>query len=151
MSVYRLNSLLAPNSVALVGASPRSGSVGRAIIRNLRAARFLGPFGVVNSHYREVDDISTVKCLAELPFVPELVIITTPAPTIPEIVAESGRLGCAGAIIVSAGLGHGAGSLAEAADRVAQAELQLMLSPAPDDAVLGELLVTLARAGARAR
>jgi acetyltransferase len=129
MSVYRLNSLLAPNSLALVGASPRSGSVGRAIIRNLRAARFLGPFGVVNSHYREVDGISTVKCLAELPFVPELVIITTPAPTIPEIVAESGRLGCAGAIIVSAGLGHGAGSLAEAADRAARAYHMRLIGP----------------------
>ena len=44
-----------------------------------------------------------------------------------------------------------AARLAEAADRVTQAERQLILSPAPDDAVLGELLVTLARAGTRAR
>ena len=79
MSTYRLNSLLAPNSVALVGASTRSGSVGRAIIKNIRTSRFENPFGVVNSHYREIEGISTVKRLAELPFVPELVIVTTPA------------------------------------------------------------------------
>lgn len=41
--------------------------------------------------------------------------------------------------------------IAEATDRVAQAERDLMLSPAPDDAVLGELLITIARVGARAR
>ncbi len=41
--------------------------------------------------------------------------------------------------------------LAEAADRVVETERQLMLSPAPDDAALGELLVTLARVGARRR
>jgi acetyltransferase len=129
MSTYRLNSLLAPNSVALVGASTHSGSVGRAIINNIRASRFEGPFGAVNSHYREIDGISTVKRLAELPFVPELVIVTTPAPTIPEIVSEAGRIGAAGVIIISAGLGHGAGSLAEAADRAARAYHMRLIGP----------------------
>ena len=129
MSTYRLNSLLAPNSVALVGASPRSGSVGRAIISNIRASRFEGPFGVVNSRYREIDGIPTVRRLSELPFVPELVVVTTPAPTVPEIVAEAGQLGSAGAIIISAGLGHGAGSLAEAADRAARASHMRLIGP----------------------
>ncbi|WP_319799018.1 bifunctional acetate--CoA ligase family protein/GNAT family N-acetyltransferase [Nitrobacter sp.] len=129
MSTYRLNSLLAPNSVALVGASPRSGSVGRAIINNIRASRFEGPFGVVNSRYREIGGIPTVRRLSELPFVPELVVVTTPAPTVPEIVAEAGQLGSAGAIIISAGLGHGAGSLAEAADRAARASHMRLIGP----------------------
>ena len=44
-----------------------------------------------------------------------------------------------------------AARLAEAAQRVAALERQLMLTPAPDDAALGETLVTLARAGGRAR
>ena len=39
----------------------------------------------------------------------------TPAATVPGIVASAGRRGVAGAVIVTAGLGHGAGSLAEAA------------------------------------
>lgn len=129
MSTYRLNSLLAPNSVALVGASTRSGSVGRAIIKNIRTSRFENPFGVVNSHYREIEGISTVKHLAELPFVPELVIVTTPAATVPEIVAEAGRIGAAGAIIISSGLGHGAGSLAEAAERAARAYHMRLIGP----------------------
>ena len=44
-----------------------------------------------------------------------------------------------------------AARLGEAADRTAEAERQMMLSPAPSEAVLGELLVTLARVGARGR
>lgn len=44
-----------------------------------------------------------------------------------------------------------AARLAEAAERAVEAERQLMLSPAPDEAVLGELLVTLARVGGRRR
>jgi acetyltransferase len=129
MSTYRLNSLLAPGSVALVGASTRRGSVGQAILNNIRASQFEGPFGVVNSHYAKIGDMPTVGRLAELPFVPELVIVTTPARTIPEIVAEAGRLGVAGAIIVSAGLGHGAGSLAEATDRAARAYRMRLIGP----------------------
>lgn len=129
MSTYRLNSLLAPGAVALVGASTRCGSVGQAILKNIRASQFEGPFGVVNLHYAEIGGVPTVRRLAELPFVPELVIVTTPASTIPEIVAEAGRLGVAGAIIVSAGLGHGAGSLAEATERAARAYRMRLIGP----------------------
>ena len=45
MSTYRLDKLFAPASVALVGASDREGSVGLAVLRNLRAA---GGGGIVN-------------------------------------------------------------------------------------------------------
>lgn len=129
MSTYRLNSLLEPNSIALIGASMRHGSVGQAIVRNIRASGFEGPLGVVNPRYPEIGGMPTVGRLAELPFVPELIIVTTPARTIPEIIAEAGRLGVAGAIIVSAGLGHGAGSLAEAADRAARGHRMRLIGP----------------------
>ena len=48
MSTYRLKNLLAPRSLALVGASPRQGSVGGAVLRNIRNAKFKGEFGLVN-------------------------------------------------------------------------------------------------------
>jgi acetyltransferase len=40
MSTYRLDKLFAPASVAVVGASPRAGSLGRTLLRNLREAGF---------------------------------------------------------------------------------------------------------------
>jgi acetyltransferase len=129
MSTYRLKNLLAPRSVALVGASPRQGSVGRAILNNIDKAKFTGEFGLVNSRYSEIDGVATVGGLSKLPFVPELVVLTAPAKSIPGLIDEAGRRGTAGAVIVSAGLGHGPGSLAEAAEHAAQKHRMRLIGP----------------------
>ena len=120
MSTYRLKNLLSPRSLALIGASPRRGSVGRAILHNIHKAGFKGEFGLVNTHYADIDGIAAVASLDSLPFVPELVVITAPAAAVAGIIDEAGKLGTAGALIIPAGLGHGAGSLADAAERAAQ-------------------------------
>jgi acetyltransferase len=129
MSTYRLKNLLAPRSVALVGASPRRNSVGRAILNNIGKAKFAGEFGLVNSRYSEIDGVATVGGLSKLPFVPQLVVLTVPAKSIAGLIDEAGRLGAAGAVIVSAGLGYGPGSLAEAAERAAQKYGMRLIGP----------------------
>jgi acetyltransferase len=129
MSTYRLKNLLSPRSVALVGASPRRGSVGRAILGNIHGAKFKGEFGLVNSHYAEIDGVATVPSLGKLPFVPELVVITAPATAVAGLIEEAGKLGAAGALVIPSGLGHGAGSLAEAAGRAAQKYGMRLIGP----------------------
>jgi acetyltransferase len=129
MSIYRLNKLLAPGSVALIGASPRQGSVGRSILNNIRKAGFEGAFGLVNPNYAEIDGMATVGSLGRLPFVPELIIITASADAVAGLIEEAGCLGAAGAVIVSAGLGHGPGSLAEAAEHAAQRHGMRLIGP----------------------
>jgi acetyltransferase len=129
MSIYRLKNLLSPRSLALVGASPRQGSVGRAILGNIHKAKFAGEFGLVNSRYGEIDGVVAVKHLRELAFVPELVVITAPAAAVAGLIDEAGKLGTAGALIIPAGLGHGAGSLAEAAERAAQKYGMRLIGP----------------------
>src|SRR4051794_34738173 len=129
MSTYRLKNLLAPHSVALVGASPRHGSVGRAIINNIRKAQFKGEFGLVNPRYHEIDGVASVGSIAELAFAPELVVLSAPARTIPGLIDEAGRRGAAGAVIVSAGLGHGQGSMADEAERAAQKYGMRLIGP----------------------
>jgi acetyltransferase len=119
MSTYQLKNLLSPRSVALVGASPRPTSVGRAILGNIRKAKFKGEFGVVNTHYPEIDGVATVGSLGKLPFAPELVVITAPAAAIPGLIEQAGARGAAGALIITSGLGHGTGSLAEASEDAA--------------------------------
>jgi acetyltransferase len=114
MSTYRLKSLLSPHSVALVGGSPRRASVGRAVLDNVLKAGFSGQFGLVNARHSEIAGVAAVSSLDGLPFVPELVVVTAPPQAIPAIVDQAGRLGSAGALIVTAGLGHGPGSFAEA-------------------------------------
>ena len=129
MSTYRLKNLLSPRSLALVGASPRHGSVGRAVLRNIRGANFKGEFSLVNSHYREIDGVATVSSLSKLPFVPELVVITAPATAVTGLIEEAGKRGTAGAVIIPSGLGHGAGSLAEAARRAAHEYGMRLIGP----------------------
>jgi acetyltransferase len=129
MSTYRLQNLLSPRSVALVGASPRQGSVGRAIVRNIHQTKFKGEFGLVNRQYAEIEGVAAVKSLGELPFVPELVVITAPAKAVAGLVDEAGQLGAAGVLVVSAGLGHGAGSMANAAERAAQKYGMRLIGP----------------------
>ena len=129
MSTYRLKNLLSPRSVALVGASPRRTSVGRAILGNIHKAKFKGEFGLVNTHYAEIDGVSTVDSLRKLPFVPELVVITAPATAIPGLIDEAGQLGAAGALIVTSGLGHGAGSLTDAVEHAAQKYGMRLIGP----------------------
>jgi acetyltransferase len=129
MSTYRLRNLLSPGSVALVGASPRQTSVGRAILRNIRKANFKGQFGLVNTHYAEIDGVATIDSLDKLPFAPELVVMTAPANAIPGLVDQAGKRGTAGALIISSGLGHGSGSLAEAAERAARTYGMRLIGP----------------------
>ena len=129
MSTYRFNFLFAPRSVALVGASPRETSVGRTVLRNLRAAGFEGAIHLVNPHYPEIDGIVSVKSIADLQIAPDLIIIAAPPMTVPEIIAAAGAKGCPAAIIITAGLGHGSGSLAEATERAARAHGMRLVGP----------------------
>jgi acetyltransferase len=63
MSTYRLRNLFSPRSVALVGASPRQGSVGRAILGKFTRRNSKVNFGLVNTHYAEIDGVGTVGSL----------------------------------------------------------------------------------------
>lgn len=129
MSTYNLDRVLSPRAVALIGASPRPASLGGAILKNLHAAQFAGPIGLVNARYGEIGGVATTPSLAQLSFVPDLIIVTAPAATIPDIIRDAGARGVAGAVIVSAGLGHGEGSLAEAAGQAARAHNMRLIGP----------------------
>lgn len=129
MSTYRLKNLLSPRSVALVGASSRPVSVGRAVLENIRKAEFKGLFGLVNPRHAQIGGVAAVSSLEQLPFVPELVVITAPAREVPDIIDQAGRRGSAGALIVSAGLGHGPGSLQDAATAAARKYGMRLIGP----------------------
>src|SRR5499426_569062 len=129
MSTYRLDKLFSPRSVAVVGASPRDTSPGRAVLRNLRAAGFEGSVSLVNPHYGEIEGIKAVKTIQALRQAPDLLVIATPPQSVPGIVAAAGEKGAATAIIITAGLGHGDGSLADACEKAARATGLRLVGP----------------------
>src|SRR6516165_1383516 len=110
MSTYRLDRVFSPRSVALIGASPREKSVGRAILKNLREGGWSGPLHLINPKHREIDGVATLRDLSGLSAPPDLVIISSPPPTVPDVVAQSAQMGVGAAVIITAGLGHGQGS-----------------------------------------
>lgn len=120
MSTYRLDRLFSPRSIALIGASPREGSLGRKVLANLKAGGFAGPLAVINPKYPIIEGIATLASIEAVPETPDLVVLTTPPETIPGLVDAAGARGVAAAVIVTAGLGHGPGSLAEKAEQTAR-------------------------------
>ena len=95
--------IFTPNSVAVVGASERAGSVGCTVLSNLVASPFGGPVWPVNPKRPAVLGLQAYKSIAELPGVPDLIVVTTPAATVPGIIQEAVDAAVPAGIIISAG------------------------------------------------
>ncbi len=104
MSIRNLGHLFRPRSVAVVGASETSRSVGATVLHNLIAGKFDGAILPVNPKYRELAGIKVHRTVASLPEVPELAVICTPPAVVPEVIAELGKLGTKAAIVITGGL-----------------------------------------------
>lgn len=120
MSTYRLDQLFSPRSIVMVGGSPRPTSPGRAVVANLKAGGFEGPLHVVNPRYDAIEGIRAVRSVAELREAPDLAVIAAPADQVPAIVAATAEKGTPAAIIITSGLGHGEGSLADTCEKTAR-------------------------------
>src|SRR5664279_883838 len=91
--VYRVEShpldpLFAPRSVAVIGASERAGSVGRSVLWNLLSSPFGGTVFPVNSKRPNVLGIKAYPSVKDLPDKVDLVVVTTPADNVPDVLAE---------------------------------------------------------------
>jgi len=64
---HRLEPLLRPRSIAVVGATERAGTVGRTTIENLLKGGFAGPLFAVNPRYESVLGVPCLPNLAALP------------------------------------------------------------------------------------
>ncbi|WP_169807272.1 acetate--CoA ligase family protein [Herbidospora cretacea] len=95
--------LLAPRSVAVVGASTRPGSYGNQAVANLVTAGFPGPVYGVHPTARDVHGVPCVPTIADLPIAPDALVIATPAGTVPDLLRQAGERGCGGAVVLAAG------------------------------------------------
>ncbi|MGZ4816780.1 MAG: CoA-binding protein, partial [Terriglobales bacterium] len=100
---HRLDDIFNPRSVAVIGASEREGSVGRTVLWNLLSTPFGGTVYPVNPKRPSILGVKAYKDVASLPEVPDLVVMTTPAPSIPALIKESVDAGVPSAIVISAG------------------------------------------------
>jgi acetyltransferase len=98
-----LESLFAPHSVAVVGATDREGSVGRTVIHNLLHGGYKGRVYSINPHRKELFGKPSYSSIGDVPEPLDLVIIVTPAATVPAIVAECVKTKSKGIVVISAG------------------------------------------------
>lgn len=104
MTIRNLSNAVRPRSVAVFGASPREGSVGNVVVRNIIEGGFEGDIWPVNPKYADVAGLACYPDAAALPGVPDLGVIVTPPATVPGIVADLGAKGCRAAVVITAGL-----------------------------------------------
>jgi acyl-CoA synthetase (NDP forming) len=117
-----LHRLLAPASVAVVGATDRPGSYGAQTLLNLDAIGFAGPVWGVNPRRTEVFGRPCVPSVAELPEPVDAVVVTIPAAGVAEAVEQAGARGCGGAVVFSAGFSEVPGGVVRQDELVAAAE-----------------------------
>jgi acetyltransferase len=92
-----------PASVAVIGATDREGSVGRTVVGNLLAGTYKGRVYAVNPRRAELFGQGCYASIGAVPEAVDLVVVVTPAPTVPGIVAECVKANAKAVVVISAG------------------------------------------------
>ena len=74
MGNHWLQPLLKPSSIAVIGASQKTGSVGNEVFKNLKRGGFEGELVGVNPGYTNIEGQDCYPTLKDIPFLPEHVI-----------------------------------------------------------------------------
>ena len=98
-----LDAFFRPASVAVVGATEKAGSVGRTLFWNLISSPFGGTVFPINPKRSSVLGVKAFPSLTAVPDPIDLVVVCTPAPSVPAVVDECAELGIHNVIVISAG------------------------------------------------
>ena len=124
----RLSAVFAPDRVAVVGATDREGSVGRAILENLDSG-FVGDVIAVNPNRDEVLGHECYDALTDAPATDLAVVVVPPQVAVP-VVRDAGEAGVEAAVVITAGFGESGGEGAtrerELADVAAEYDIDLV-------------------------
>jgi acetyl coenzyme A synthetase (ADP forming)-like protein len=98
-----VRALLAPRSVALVGASTHPGTIGAALLANLQRAGFQGPIYAIHPTAQEVGGRQAFAHVQDVGQQIDLAVVAVPAPAVEGVVQECARAGVRGLVVISAG------------------------------------------------
>ena len=102
-AVAAVSHLLAPRSVAVVGASRQRGSIGAELFHNLVATGFRGPVYPVNPVATEIEGVAAYASVLDIPGEVEMAVITVPAAAVLEAARQCAAKGVRALIVISAG------------------------------------------------
>ncbi|MGW6496404.1 bifunctional acetate--CoA ligase family protein/GNAT family N-acetyltransferase [Nonomuraea angiospora] len=98
--------LLAPGSVAVIGASREPGGVGQTVLRNLLGADFTGPVYPVHREVRAVAGVRAYPSVGAIDGDVDLAVVAVPASGVIDVVKECAEKGVHGLVVVSSGFGE---------------------------------------------
>jgi acetyl coenzyme A synthetase (ADP forming)-like protein len=113
LSVRRL---LAPRSIAVIGAGQNRRGIGRQVLRNLLEGDFGGPVYPVNPKAGHVGGVRAYPSVLEVPDDIDLAIVCVPAPAVPDVIEQCAAKRVGGIVMITAGFAE-AGSDGVAVER----------------------------------
>lgn len=102
-NVKHLDSLLEPQSVAVVGASANADKIGYKILKNIVDAGFKGNIYPINPKADEILGRKAYPSVKDVPGDVDVAVIVVPAAAVPQVIEESAREGVKGAVVISSG------------------------------------------------
>ena len=100
---HSLRPLLAPRSVAVVGAGRSPGGIGHEVLRNIATHGFTGRVYAVNPHTTEIAGCLSAPTVSALPETVDLVVVAVPAPAVAAVLRDAGAFGVRAAVVLTAG------------------------------------------------
>ncbi|MDQ1498079.1 MAG: hypothetical protein QOI86_1419 [Actinomycetota bacterium] len=95
--------LLAPRSIAVIGAGTGRSGIGHQVFKNLLAGDFQGPVYPVNAKTGHVGGVKAYPSVLDIPDEVDLAIICVPAAAVPEIVEQCAAKQVGGMVMITAG------------------------------------------------
>jgi acyl-CoA synthetase (NDP forming) len=96
-----LERLFHPASIAVIGASPRPGAFGAAVLRNL--GRYAGRIYPVNARYAEIGELVCYPSIGAIPEKVDCALVATAREVVEPIIHECVAAGVGGAIVFASG------------------------------------------------
>lgn len=101
-----ISPILNPSAVALIGASRQPGSIGAALLANLKRCGFTGPIYPINPKAAEIDGLKAYPAVSAVGAPIDMALIAVPAPLVEGAIRDCARAGVRGVVIVSSGFGE---------------------------------------------
>jgi len=98
-----------PESIAVVGATPKEGKIGNTLLKNISSFRGKAKekarvrIYAVNPKYDEIFDVKCYPSVSQIEEAVELVVVAVPAVSVPEVLEQCGKKGIKNVVVISAG------------------------------------------------
>jgi len=108
-AINAMRTFLSPRTVAVIGASRDSSTIGGQLFHNLLSTEFRGPVYPVNPKADVVQSVVAYPSITDVPGDVDVAFVVVPADAVAEAAHRCGEKGVRGLVVISAGFGEAGG------------------------------------------